>query len=194
MGAIAVAIVPLALWPWLLPQIRRELGSPLFRDATQCQYSGWCILHGLRIYKDVAAPDGPLIHFLHALMQAFAGSSDRGCRAADLVLQLTGSGVMGASLAPAIAETRAGRVLSRIAWAALAMSLWMTWYLDQGWGQTVQRDTYFALFGYCGLVLVYTSAEFSPRAARITATAGGALCMLQIFGRHSGMAYPASAL
>src|SRR5947207_12994921 len=67
--AISVAILPLAVFPWLLTELQKEVQSPLFRDAAQCQYSGWCLLHGVRLYKDVGAPDGPLIHFLHALMQ-----------------------------------------------------------------------------------------------------------------------------
>ncbi len=193
--AAAVAVVPLALAPWLLTEIHKELASPLFRDAAQCQYSGWCVLHGVRIYKDVGAPDGPIVHFLHAFLQILAGTaSDRGCRRADLMLQLAGSGVMGAALAPRSSETPTGRGLSRVAWAGLGMALWMAWYLELGWVQTIQRDGQFALMGYCGLVLVYASADFSPRAAVLAATAGGALCMLQMFGRHSGIAYPASAL
>jgi len=193
--ASVVAVIPLALLPWLLVELHKELASPLFRDAAQCQYSGWCLLHGFRLYRDVGAPDGPLIHFLHAFMQILAaGPSDRGCRWADLFIQLTGSGVMGAALAPRSAETPLGRALSRIAWAGLGAALWLTWYLDLGWGQTIQRDGYFALLGYCGLVLVYASADFSPRGATIAATAGGALCFVQVFGRHSGIAYPASAL
>jgi hypothetical protein len=192
--AIAVGIVPIALAPWLLTELMKEVHSPLFRDAAQCQYSGWCVLHGVRLYKDVGAPDGPLIHFLHAAMQLFAGSSDHGARVADLVIQIGVSGVMGATLAPRSSETRLGGALSRIAWGALGAALWLTWYFAQGWGQTLQRDAYFALLGYCGMILVYASADFSDRGAKIAAAAGGALCMLQVFGRHSGIVYPASAL
>jgi hypothetical protein len=192
--AVCVVILPLAVAPWLLTELQKELHSPLFRDAAQCQYSGWCLLHGVRLYKDVGAPDGPLIHFLHALMQLFAGSSDRGCRVADLVIQIGVSGVMGAVLAPRSSETRLGGAMSRIAWGTLGAGLWLTWYFAQGWGQTVQRDAYFALLGYCGMVLVYASADFSDRGAKIAAAAGGVLCMVQVFGRHSGIAYPASAL
>lgn len=190
-----MAIVPIALAPWLLRELHKELASPLFRDAAQCQYSGWCILHGFRLYKDVGAPDGPLIHFLHAFMQILAGTrSDRGCRWADMFIQVAGSSIMGAALAPRSAETATGRVLSRLAWAGLAVALWLTWYLGLGWGQTIQRDGYFALLGYCGLVLVYATADFSLRGSKLAATLGGALCMVQVFGRHSGIAYPASAL
>jgi hypothetical protein len=122
--ASVVAIVPLALLPWLLTELHKELASPLFRDAAQCQYSGWCLLHGFRLYRDVGAPDGPLIHFLHAFMQLLAaGRTDRGCRWADLFIQVAGSGVMGAALAPRSAETALGRALSRIAWAGLGAAL-----------------------------------------------------------------------
>ena len=192
--AVCVVILPLAVAPWLLTELQKEVQSPLFRDAAQCQYSGWCVLHGVRLYKDVGAPDGPFIHFLHALMQLFVGSSDRGFRVADLVVQIGMSGLMGAALAPRSSETRLGGAMSRIAWGTLGAALWLTWYFAQGWGQTAQRDGYFALFGYCGMVLVYASADFSDRGAKIAAAAGGVLCMVQVFGRHSGITYPASAL
>lgn len=191
--AISVLAVPLALAPWIWAQVHKELGSPLFRDALMCQYSGWCLRHGLKLYRDVGAPDGPFIHFLHATMQAFVGITDQGCRRADLFIHVVGSATMGALLAPRFAETRVGLVLQRLAWAALAVVLWLSWYVSQGWVQTVQRDAYYSLFGYLGMVLVYVSADYAPRGARIAAFAGGALTTLMVFTRHSGIIYPAAA-
>ena len=193
--AVAVAIVPLALSPWLVSEARKELDSPLFRDAVQCQYSGWCVLHGFKLYRDVGAPDGPLIHFLHAFLQIVAGNhTDAGCRRADLWFQILCSGAMGAAFAPRVEETRLGAFLTRSAWAALAVAFWLTWYFAQGWMQTVQRDAYFGLLGYLALVLIYTSANQRPKTARFTAGFGGWLCALLVFSRHSGVIYPASAL
>src|SRR5262249_1828651 len=74
--AVSVLVVPLALSPWLKAQLGKQLDSPLFRDATQCQYSGWCLRHGMKLYRDFGAPDGPFIHFLHAIMQMFVGITD----------------------------------------------------------------------------------------------------------------------
>jgi len=193
--AVAVAIVPLALSPWLIAEARKELASPLFRDAVQCQYSAWCVLHGLKLYRDVGAPDGPLIHFLHALLQLFAGGhGDAAFRKADLWCHVLGSGAMGVAFAPRVAETRLGNLLVRGAWAALAASLWLGWYFSHGWANTVQRDSFFALFGYLGLVLVYTSADHTPKVARYTAGVGGWLCALLLFSRHSGLIYPVCAV
>jgi hypothetical protein len=191
--AVSVVILPLALLPWIDIQIYKELGSPLFRDAAMCQYSGWCLRHGVSLYGDVGAPDGPLIHVLHAALQIFAGISDRGCRRADLVLQLLGSGTMGALLAPRLAETKLAAFLQRLAWALLAALLWMTWYCNLGWARTIQRDAYYGLVGCVSLVLVHTSADMTPRRARVAAFIGGMLAILMIFSRHSGLAIPACA-
>jgi hypothetical protein len=190
---MSVAIVPLVLSPWLFAELRKELDSPLFRDAAQSQYSAWCLRHGARLYRDVGAPDGPLIHFLHAFLQLFGGIHDHGFRRADLGFQLVCSGTMGAALAPRLTTTRVGAFLSRTAWAYLGVALWLAWYLLQAWPHTIQRDAYFALLGNLGLVLVYASADHTPKVARFTAMAGGALCMLLVFSRHTGIVYPASA-
>jgi hypothetical protein len=192
--ALSVVVIPVALAPWLFAQIGKELASPLFRDSMMCQYTGWCIRHGMKLYRDVGAPDGPFIHFLHATMQLFVGITDQGCRRADLFIHVVGSGLMGAVLAPRFAETRIGAGLQRVAWALLAVALWLAWYVSQGWSQTVQRDGYYSLLGYLGLVLAYASADFSPRGARVAAFFGGALAMLMVFTRQSGIIYPACAL
>jgi hypothetical protein len=189
--ALSVLVIPLALAPWLFAQVRKELLSPLFRDALMCQYTGWCLRHGMKLYRDVGAPDGPFIHFLHAGMQIFVGNTDAGCRRADLFIHIVGSGLMGAVLAPRFAETRAALILQRLAWAATGIALWLAWYISLGWVQTVQRDAYYALFGYLGLVLIYASADFSPRGARAAAFLGGALTTLMVFTRHSGIIFPA---
>jgi hypothetical protein len=191
--ALSVAVIPLALSPWIGRQLRKELDCPLFRDAMQAQYTAWCLRHGMKLYRDVGAPDGPFIHFLHAFVQMFVGITDAGFRRGDLVLQVAGSGAMGALLAPRFAETRAAAVLQRVAWALLSAGLWLAWYLYQGYAQTVQRDAYFALFGYLGLVLVYASATFGPRGARVAAFLGGVITTLLVASRHSGIIYPACA-
>jgi hypothetical protein len=182
----AIVAVPLVLLPLIVHQAIIDLSSPLFRDATQNQYTGWCVAHGVKLYADIGAPDGPFIHFLHALIQAVGGIRDEACRRVDLLLQVAGAGAMGALLSPA-----PGR--SRGLWAFVAVGLWLGWYLSYGWCHTVQRDPYYALFGYLGLVLVYVSAAMSPAAARAAAGLGGALTTLVVFTRHSGVAFPAAA-
>jgi hypothetical protein len=190
---LSVLIVPLVLSPWLGAQIDKYVGSPLFRDAAMCQYTGWCIRHGVRMYGAVGAPDGPFIHFLHALIQVFGGVSDAGCRKVDLALQILMSGAMGVALAPRFAENRVAAVLQRLAWGCFAATLWLSWYIPEGWGQTVQRDPYYALFGYTGLILLHASADQPQRRARILAFAGGLLTTLMVFTRQPGIAYPACA-
>src|SRR5258708_26065118 len=57
--------------PWLLALARREVSDPLFGDTRVFQYTGWCIRHGLRLYRDVGMADGPFIHYLPAFIQLF---------------------------------------------------------------------------------------------------------------------------
>lgn len=189
--AVSPCVLLIALAPWLVTPIKRELASWLFRDAAMCQYTGWCIRHGVRLYKDVGAPDGPFIHFLHAFFQLFAGISDHGCRIADLVFQIVVSGTMGALLAPAFAPGRLSQAVQRLAWAAVGIAMWLPYYLNLGDGNTVQRDPYYALVGYLGMLLVFASADWGPRAGRALACAGGALTTLMLFSRPFGAIYPA---
>jgi hypothetical protein len=187
--ALAPLALPLILAPWLKHQLKKELANALFRDAVQSQYSGWCIRHGLKLYADVGAPDGPFIHFLHALMQVFVGITDEGCRHADLFVHVVGAGMMGALLAPASKTTTAGKVVRRLAWAFLAVSLWLPWYLSLGFEGTVQRDAYYALFGYLGMVAIHASEDHPGKVGWGFAFGGAALCTLMLFTRQSGIIY-----
>ncbi len=189
--AASPAILFVALLPWLVEPVKRELASWLFRDAAMSQYTGWCIRHGVKLYQDVGAPDGPFIHFLHALFQVFAGISDQGCRVADLVFQVVLSGAMGAVLAPAFAPSRISQVGQRLAWGSVGVAMWLPYYLNLGADNTVQRDPYYALVGYLGMLFVFVSAEWSPRAGRLLAFAGGFLTTLMLFSRPFGVIYPA---
>ncbi len=189
--ALSPAIVPVCLLPWLWLPVHRELDAVLFRDASMSQYTGWCIRHGVKLYKDVGAPDGPVVHFLHAFFQMFVGITDAGCRKADFVFQVIVSAAMGAALAPRFACSRAVLVLQRGVWATLAATVWLSYYLSLGSQQTVQRDPYYALLGYLGMVLVFVSAEYAGRPGRALAFAGGFLTTAMIFSRPFGVAYPA---
>ena len=189
--AVSPSLAALALLPWLVVQVGRELEFPISTDAAMSQYSAWCIRHGIKLYKDVGAPDGPFIHYLHALMQLFVGMSDHGCRVADFWIHLLGSGAMGAVLAPRFAASRKADVVQRAAWAMVAAAIWFSWYLTWGWFNTVQRDAYYALFGYLAMVLAYASPDFAGKAGRIMAGAAGFLAGAQMFGRPFGVAYVA---
>jgi hypothetical protein len=178
--------------PWL---IARDLASPLFRDATQNQYMGWCTLHRVTLYRDAGEPDAPLIFYLHAAIQLVGGITDAACRRVDLAFHVLGAAAMGALLAPRPPEaTRAERRSTLLLWTCLGVVLWLGWYLCAGWKQTVQRDPYYALLGYLGLVLLHTSAERrleERRRAIVEAAAGGVLLTLLVFSRHSGIIFPA---
>ncbi len=155
-----------------------------------CQYSGWAIRHGSKLYGDVAAPDGPFIHYLHALIQMFVGITDAGFRKGDLFIQVVLSAAMGAALAPRFATGRIAGATQRFAWALLGVALWMSWYLTANWEHTAQRDPYYALFGYLGMVCVYASTDYGPRVGRLLAFVGALLAATQVLTRQSGIIYP----
>jgi hypothetical protein len=188
--ALAPAILPIAFCPFVAILIRLELKEPLFGDTAVFQYTGWCIRHGLKLYRDVGMADGPFIHYLHAAIQAFVGVSDRGFRAGDLVLQGAGWATMGALLAPTANLTPAARIASHAAWAATAALIWISWYFHLSWTETTEREAFYSLFGSLGLVLLYVSYDWTKARAPLAVFAGGFLTTTQVFGKATGVVYP----
>ncbi|HEX4406922.1 MAG TPA: hypothetical protein VH560_18920, partial [Polyangia bacterium] len=187
--AATPGIVPFVFLPFLVPIFRVEINEPLFGDTAVFQYTGWCIRHGMRLYRDVGMADGPFIHYLHAMMQVFAGHSDRGFRIVDLFVQAIGGGLIGFFLAPMVDLPPAGRVVQRAAWGGLGAVTWLAWYLTFDWGTTTERDLYYSLFGGVGVSMLYASATFKrPWAARV-AFAGAFVAVSQVFGKPTGAVY-----
>ena len=184
---LAPGLLPLLLSPWIWRQWHKEIHSPLFRDASLCHYTTWCLRRGLKLYRDIAQPDGPFIYFLCAAMQIVGGIADAGLRKADLALQVLGSAAMGAALTPRYAISRPTALLQRAAWALLGVGLWLTWYFPLGWQHTLQRDGYYGLVGYLGLVLLYSSDAYGERAGRVACFVGGAISSVLLFTRQSGI-------
>jgi hypothetical protein len=191
---LAPAILPLAATPFLLASTRGELKEPVFTDALVFQYVGWCLRRGLRLYRDIGMADGPFIYYLHAAIQVFVGIGDRAFRKADLVLQLAGSGVMGAAVAPAAHSARWARRLDRAVWATVAMAIWLAWYFTFGWDCTGQREAFYGLFGSVGMALLFAAGSGSERRARVCTVVGAALVMSQAFGKPTGVMYPGAGL
>jgi hypothetical protein len=191
---LAPAILPVAFAPFLWLLVKLEIKEPLFGDAIVFQYTGWCLRHGLKLYRDVGMADGPFIHYLHAAIQVFAGTTDRGFRTSDLLLQSAGAGTMGALLAPTSKLSRRARIASRAAWAAMSAMVWLSWYFDLSWTETTEREAFYALFGSLGMVLVYASDRGTERGARAGLFAGAFLTTTQVFGKPTGVVYPAAAL
>jgi hypothetical protein len=191
---LAPAIIAVAFVPFLPPQIRLLLKQPLFSDTLVFQYTGWCIRHGMRLYRDVGMADGPFIHYFHAFVQVFAGMSDLGFRKFDLLLQLACGLAIGAFLAPSTDPRRAVRVLHRVAWASAAAALWFSYYLTLRWEWTTQREAYYCIFGLFGTVLLFVSGEYTPRYAKIAIVVGAFLVTTQAFGKPTGVMYPVTGV
>jgi len=187
--ALAPFAVPLALAPLIMSAMRTNLREPLFSDSLVFQYTAWCIRHGLRLYRDVGAQDGPTIHYLHAAIQAIVGITDRGFRRADLAIQIVGSGTMGALLAPALDPRRRVRSLTRAAWATATAAIWLSWYFTFGWEGTTQREGFYSMFGSVGMVLLFVSGDLEARWSRVALFAGAFFVTSQIFGKPTGIMY-----
>jgi hypothetical protein len=184
------ASVALLLLPFLLALVPLEIKEPLFGDTLVYLYMGWCVRHGLKIYRDVGMMDGPFIHFLMAGMQLFSGFADRSFRICDLIVHACGSAVIGALLAPTAGLTRPARISSRVAWATLTSTVWLCCLLTQPWWNTTQRETYYSLFGSIGMVALFASRNFAPTYARAAIFLGALLTTTQIFGKPTGIMYP----
>ena len=174
------AVLALALAPWILYCARSYPDHALYFDHSMYQYTAWCIRHGERLYRDVAVPDGPFITWLHALVQIFAGESDRAFRWADLVIQTGGAVAIGAVVAP---------YRGRAAWACAIAALWLAQYFHYDWHWTAQRESYYALCGYLGMALMLLATRRRGRAATALAIAGGALAGATMFGKHVGVIF-----
>ncbi len=188
--AIAPAILAVALIPFAVPLLAKELNEPLFGDTAMMQYTAWAIRHGMKLYRDTGSTDGPFIHFAQALIQIFFGQSDLALRIGDIVLQITGSALMGAMLAPRRGLTALARKLSVAAWAATGVTVWLSYYLILAWSATTNREAFYSVVGCAGMVALYVSGTFPRRAASALAFAGGFALMSMCFGKPTGIVFP----
>src|SRR5689334_16405011 len=165
---VAPALLFVAFLPFLIPLLKLELNEPLFGDTQMMQYTAWGIRHGLKLYRDLGSADGPYIHFTQALIQALLGQSDRALRIGDIVLQVFGSALMGAMLAPRRGLRPLARRLSVGAWALASVTTWLAYYLNQPWANTTEREAFYSVWGCASMVALYTSGTFPRRLAALT--------------------------
>jgi hypothetical protein len=180
--AIAATLV---LAPLIAYCARTYPWHALYFDHTIYQYTAWCIRHGETLYDTVAVPDGPFITWLHALIQAIAGESDRAFRWADLAIQTGGALAIGALLSP---------YRARLAWAFAIAALWLAQYFRYDWHWTAQREAYYALAGYTGMALLLLATRRRGRAQIALSLAGGALAGITVWGKHIGFIFIAAGL
>jgi hypothetical protein len=187
---IAPAVLVVVLLPFAIPLLIKELNEPLFGDTAMMQYTAWGIRHGLKLYKDTGSTDGPFIHFTQAIIQAFLGRSDFALRVGDIVLQITGSALMGAMLAPRRGLTLLARRLSVAAWAVTGVVVWLSYYLFLSWAATTNREAFYSVVGCAGMVALYVSGTFPRRMASLLAFAGGFALTSMCFGKPTGIVFP----
>lgn len=184
-------LVPLTLLPWFCVAWGNYTDTFLFRDPAMFQYVAWCMRKGERIYDTIATPDGPLIYVIHATLQLFAKTSEKAFRKADLIFHLVVAFGTGALLSPRGALVR---WTAPVVWGLFHASVWLAFLFSFDFGGSVQREEYYVLLGMAGLALLFRCADKSTGAATIMLLGGGFLTALQMFGKHSGVLYPALGL
>lgn len=188
---LAPLVLVVAMSPWLKMAFANYVRAALFRDADMFTFASWCVLHGDRLYDQVATPDGPLVYLVYgALNLAVRSTSDQAFHVADLVFQLVTGGLMAALLVPADTEHR---WLRRITWGLTGGA---AWFVATGWGFTgaLQREGYYAALGSLGICLVYASCHYGARTARWLLLGGCFLASWMMFGKHTGIIYAALAV
>ena len=162
--ALCPALLAIILLPWIKVQVSREFLGTLFRDSAMSQYTGWCIRHGIRLYRDVGAPDGPVIHLLHAAMQAFVGTSEPRAAASRGHGRPTSSAPppRGTGARAAVRPPPGWRESSSEARGRCSASRSGSPGTCPRAGPPAHgaaRSVRYALFGYLSLVLLYASAD-----------------------------------
>jgi hypothetical protein len=99
------------------------------------------------------------------------------------------AGAIGLLLAP----TAPGFVWTRRAvWALFCVSIWLVYVFSFPWAENVQRETYYALLGTLGLVILY--ARRTAASGYVGLITGAFLTTIVAFGKHTGVIYTALGL
>jgi hypothetical protein len=172
--------------PWLAKCLSNYVEAPLFNDVGMFRYTGWCLLHGETLYKDIVAPDGPFVHFLHAALVLLTGTSAVRFRWLDIAIHSGAGAIVGLLLAPTGARSGGARA----AWALLGVTLWLTWCFRLEWAATGQREGFYAVFGFTGMALLYVGSEAAMPRAKWLLLAGGAMAAAPALGKQTCLLYP----
>jgi hypothetical protein len=173
----------------------------LGRDPGIFQYVAWAIGRGQRDYADFREINGPLPHLIHLFFMQLGGGDEHVFRTLDLVSEVAVFALVGALL-PGLGRRKgdASEIPvgpgERLAWAAAASVALTAQYLEHGWWQTAQRESFYDLFLLLsvGLQLRVQSAGRGPLAVRarpwllVLAGASGAIPW---FGKPTNLVFSA---
>jgi hypothetical protein len=180
--------LPFFMFPWLVLAMRNYAAAAFFRDANMFTYAGFCLRKGQRMYVDFATPDGPLVYVIQAILQTVWGTSTRDLRIADLDVETTAGAIIGALAVPRARDFLHGWA-RRMTWAVVGGFAWLAQMLSFDNAATFQRENYYVAIGCVAIALVYASAQFGKRSARLMIGVGAFLSALEMFGKHSGVIY-----
>lgn len=137
------------------------------RDQGIYHYVGWSLAQGARDYVDVREFNGPLIHVIHYLLLKIGGEDEHVFRLFDMVLSSAVFVAIGASLA-GLASPPGRRVPApeRLAWGGVAWVVLATQYLNFGWWEHAQRESFYNLFLVSALAAQMLAHARAARAER----------------------------
>ena len=166
--------------------------STIGRDQGIFQYIGWAATHGVVLYRDVRDVNGPLVPLVHVVMLALGGDDEHRFRVLDLVFTALAAAFAGGSLVALV--KRKASVLSL---AAAGVVTIVAQYINYGWWDTAQRESFFDWFVLVsvGLQIVgSTLLRNQNRRGLVLLAMSGAFSIVPWFGKPTFAFFTAGQL
>ncbi len=167
-------LVALPALPWLAQAAHRASWAALGRDQGIFQFEAWAVGNGAVMYRDIRDVNGPLVLLVHTVFQALGGMDEHVFRMLDLVLTFGTAAFAGACL---IALDPRGTRVRAAALALAACAVAGTQYLEYGYWETAQRESFFDAFVLVSMGLQMIASARAKRSLALFALAGALSCM-----------------
>ncbi|HEY8076273.1 MAG TPA: hypothetical protein VIF62_19240, partial [Labilithrix sp.] len=175
LSALPGLLVALPALPWLAWATHRASYAALGRDQGIFQYEAWAISHGAVMYRDVRDVNGPLTILVHTIFQALGGMDEHVFRILDLLLVFGTAAFAGACL---VALDPRGTRARAVGLALAACAVVGTQYLEYGYWQTAQRESFFDAFVLVSMgVQMVATARAHKKNDALFAIAGAMSCI-----------------
>ena len=147
----------------------------LGRDQGIYQYVAWALGQGQRDYVDIREFNGPLIRIIHLAFLHLGGADEHIFRLLDVLLSSAVFFATGVLIA--------GKRRERWLWGAATFAVLMAQYVQFGWWQTGQRESFYDLF----LLLAIGLQMYSPKSSIVALS--GLLSGLTWFGKPTSVLF-----
>ena len=179
---LVVAIAPLF---WVIEGLRRSTLMPLGRDQGIFQYVAWALRRGERDYVDVRDVNGPLTHWVHVIFQMLGGEDARVFHVLDVCTSSIIFTIVGFLLAGSVSSKRPAELGGQMGWGLATFVLLSAQYLDYGYWDQAQRESFFDWFMLPSIALQLASHAAVRRGKhnRAAMVLAGALSIVPWFGK-----------